>query len=284
MLRAAIERKVLNLTGHAVGGIDYDQPRGDPGLFGPNAVCWRVHGDFSSMLVGGISALLLQMLHPLVLAGVWDHSNFRADMLGRLRRTARFISATTFAPKAQALGEIERVKAIHLAVTGKDASGRPYAASDPGLLTWVHVAEMYSFLNAYLAYGPVPLPEVDKDRYFAETALVAEALGATDVPKSHRDAKAYLLSKRGSLRVDDRTIDVFHALLNAPAPDWLAALMRSSFMAAGVANLPEFAKALYGSELKRARTKVPALVRLTAPIIRWSLVNSAAARARRRVA
>lgn len=284
MLRAAIEQRVLNLTGHAVGGIDYDQPRGDPGLFGPDAACWRIHGDFSSMLVGGISALLLQMLHPLALAGVWDHSNFRSDMLGRLRRTARFISATTFAPKSQALGEIERVKTIHRFVTGTDISGRPYAASDPELLTWVHVAEMYSFLSAYLSYGPIPVSEQDKNRYFTETALIAEALGATDVPKSHRDAEAYLLGQQASLRVDDRTIDVFHALLEARAPDWPAALMRSSFMAAGVANLPGFARSLYGDELKKAKAKIPGLVRLTAPIIRWSLVNSAAARSHRRMA
>ena len=86
-VRRHIESQVLSLTGLAVGGVDFESPKGDPGLFGPDAACWKVHGDFSSMMIGGIGALLLQMLHPLALAGVWDHSNFRDDLLGRLRRT-----------------------------------------------------------------------------------------------------------------------------------------------------------------------------------------------------
>ncbi len=98
MLRKRIERQVLSISGLALGGIDFEKPAGDPGLFGPESITWRIHGDFSSMLCGGVSALLLQMLHPLALAGVWDHSSFREDMLGRLRRTSQFISATTFAP------------------------------------------------------------------------------------------------------------------------------------------------------------------------------------------
>ncbi len=81
-VRRHIESQVLSLTGLAVGGVDFESPKGDPGLFGPDAACWKVHGDFSSMMIGGIGALLLQMLHPLALAGVWDHSNFRDDLLG----------------------------------------------------------------------------------------------------------------------------------------------------------------------------------------------------------
>lgn len=101
-VRRHIESQVLSLTGLAVGGVDFESPKGDPGLFGPDAACWKVHGDFSSMMIGGIGALLLQMLHPLALAGVWDHSNFRDDLLGRLRRTGQFISATTYGPLADA--------------------------------------------------------------------------------------------------------------------------------------------------------------------------------------
>ncbi len=113
-LRAAIEKQVIGLTGLALGGIDFENPAGDPGLFGPQSVIWRVHCDFTSMLCGGVSALLLQMLHPLALAGVWDHSNFREDMLGRLRRTSQFVSVTTFGPTAEAERLIAKVRAIHL--------------------------------------------------------------------------------------------------------------------------------------------------------------------------
>ncbi len=91
-IRGMIEAQVLGLTGMALKEIDFEQPKGEPGLFGPQSAIWRVHGDFTSMLCGGISALLLQMLHPLALAGVWDHSRFREDIFGRLRRTSQFIS------------------------------------------------------------------------------------------------------------------------------------------------------------------------------------------------
>lgn len=135
-VRAAIEKQVLSLTGLALGGVDFENPPGDPGLFGPRSIIWQVHRDFTSMLCGGVSALLLQMLHPLALAGVWDHSNFREDMIGRLRRTSQFVSVTTFGPTAEAERLIAKVKAIHLRVTGVGSDGTPYAASDPALLTW----------------------------------------------------------------------------------------------------------------------------------------------------
>src|SRR3954470_13336719 len=100
------------------------------GLFGPQSVVWRVHGDVTTMMVGGVAALLLQMLHPAVLAGVWDHSNFREDMLGRLRRTARFIALTSYASRPDAEAAIARVRAIHARVTGTLPDGTPYRADD----------------------------------------------------------------------------------------------------------------------------------------------------------
>lgn len=106
-IRRRIEIQVMSLTGLSLGKLDLENPEGDPGLFGPDSVSWQVHGDFSSMLIGGISALMLQALHPLALAGVWDHSNFREDMLGRLRRTGQFISGTTFGSRQDAEWLIE---------------------------------------------------------------------------------------------------------------------------------------------------------------------------------
>ena len=112
------------------------------------ACACRLHVDDD----GGIAALLLQALHPLALAGVWDHSSFRTDILGRLRRTATFITGTTFGSRADALALIERVKSIHAHISGTAPDGRPYRADDPTLLTWVHVAEVSSFLAAHLRY------------------------------------------------------------------------------------------------------------------------------------
>ena len=167
-VRAAIEKQVLSLTGLALGGVDFENPPGDPGLFGPRSIIWQVHRDFTSMLCGGVSALLLQMLHPLALAGVWDHSNFREDMIGRLRRTSQFVSVTTFGPTAEAERLIAKVKAIHLRVTGVGSDGTPYAASDPALLTWVHVAESSRFLASHLRYRNPHLSRDLQDQYYRE--------------------------------------------------------------------------------------------------------------------
>ena len=92
---ARIRHWVLSAFPRGQSGIDYDHPPGDPGLFGPDSVTWRVHADFPGMLSGGLCALMLQTLHPLALAGVWDHSNFREDLVGRLRRTTNFVAGTT---------------------------------------------------------------------------------------------------------------------------------------------------------------------------------------------
>lgn len=188
--RAAIEKQVLSLTGLALGGVDFENPPGDPGLFGPQSVIWQVHRDFTPMLCGGVSALLLQMLHPLALAGVWDHSNFREDMIGRLRRTSQFVSVTTFGPTAEAERLIAKVKAIHLRVTGVGSDGTPYAASDPALLTWVHVAESSRFLASHLRYRNPHLSRDLQDQYYREAARIAAALGATAIPSPARRSKS----------------------------------------------------------------------------------------------
>ena len=173
-LRSTIAAGVTNLTSGGGGPkLDYSSPAGDPGLFGPEAICWKVHADFTSMMTGGVSALLLQALHPVALAGVWDHSTFRTDILGRLRRTATFVAGTTYGNRRDALALIERVKSIHLGVTGIAPDGQPYRASDPDLLTWVHVAEVSSFLKAYLRYGSASLSADEQDRYYAETSRIA---------------------------------------------------------------------------------------------------------------
>ena len=144
-LKATISAQVVALFNDRSRGERPVVPRLD-GLFGPRAVAWRVHGDVTSMMVGGVAGLLLQMLHPAVLAGVWDHSNFRADMHGRLRRTARFIALTTYGGREEAEAAIARVRGIHDRVGGALPDGAPYAANDPSLLAWVHVTEAACFL------------------------------------------------------------------------------------------------------------------------------------------
>lgn len=283
-VRRHIETQVLSLTGLALGGVDYENPPGDPGLFGPQSVCWKVHGDFTCMLIGGISALLLQALHPQAVAGVWDHSNFRSDLLGRLRRTGQFIAATTYGSQSDAERLLSRVRAIHLQVHGHTADGTPYAASDPDLLTWVHVAEVSSFLRAYLRHFNPRLPAEEQDRYYAEVALIAERLGARGVPRSRVEVSSYLDAMRASLRCDDRSREILAVLLAAPAPIRLAKPFGRLMMQAGMELLPDWAGAMFGFEFSGGhRRAVRTGVAATAPLLRWAVRNGSVHRARRRL-
>ncbi|AVO52199.1 oxygenase MpaB family protein [Ectopseudomonas mendocina] len=284
-LRRQIEKQVHSLTGASLGVLDLDQPRGDAGLFGPESMVWEVHADFTSMMVGGVSALLLQMLHPLALAGVWDHSTFRQDMLGRLRRTSLFIAGTTYGGAHDAEQLLEKVRTIHLQVVGHAPDGRPYAASDPELLTWVHVSEVSQFLAGYLRYVDPQLPVSEQDRYYREVALIAERLGAKNVPKSRQAIEAYLEHMRSQLLCDERTREVVRLLYAAPMPNILAKPFGSLVMQAGVDLLPDWASDLLGEhQAAWRRPLIRSSVQRTATLLRWAIRNSAAQRARRRLA
>ena len=283
-LRRRIESQVLSLSGIALGQIDFEKPQGDPGLFGPDSVSWQVHGDFTSMLIGGISALLLQALHPLALAGVWDHSNFRDDLLGRLRRTGQFISGTTYGSRADADWLIERVRTIHLKVSGTAPDGRAYAASDPELLTWVHVAEVHSFLQAHLRYRNPQLSGADQDRYYGEIALIAERLGATGVPRSRAEVAAYLAAIRPELRCDERSLEILRILRGAPAPSALAAPAARLLLQAGIDLLPDWAQEMLSQQISPLHSRlIRGGVHSLAPLLRWAVRSGAIHRARKRL-
>jgi uncharacterized protein (DUF2236 family) len=216
------------------------------GLFGPRAVAWRVHGDVTSMMVGGVAGLLLQMLHPSVLAGVWDHSNFRADMHGRLRRTARFIAMTTYGGRAEAEAMLARVKGIHDHVSGVLPDGTPYYANDPALLAWVHVTEGLSFLSAWVRYAEPGMSGADQDRYFAEMAQIGGALGADPLPRSRGEARRLIAVMRPQLRFDARTREVARLVLNQRAASRQAEPFQALTMQAAVDLLPDWARQMHG--------------------------------------
>jgi uncharacterized protein (DUF2236 family) len=152
------------------------------------------------MFVGGIRALLLQSLHPLAMAGVAAHSGFRGDPWGRLQRTSHFLAVTTFGSADDAEAMVERITSIHERVKGTAPDGRPFAATDPHLLRWVHVAEVDSFLSAHTAYGERPLSPTERDGYVLDTAKVAAALGVIDPPTTVAELGEQLASYRPELQ------------------------------------------------------------------------------------
>lgn len=243
--KVAIRRRIADLFNDASRGERPILRRADA-LFAADSVAWRVNGDIVTMMIGGVSGLLLQMLHPAVLAGVWDHSDFRSDMHGRLRRTAKFIAVTTYDHAAHGIAAIDRVRGIHDRIGGVLPDGTPYRVSDPALLAWVHVTEAISFLNAWIRYAEPDMPLADQDRYFAEMAVVAERLGAEPVPRDRAAAEALILSMRPALRADARTREVAQLVLNQSVGAALTDAASAVIMQAGVDLLPDWARSLHG--------------------------------------
>ncbi len=246
---------------------------------------WRVHADFVSMMVGGMRALMLQALHPRALAGVWDHSDFRRDLSGRLSRTAFFIAATTYGGRAMAEGAIARVRAIHSAVQGVDESGLPYSADEPELLEWVHLTECWSFLTAYLRFAEADMSAADQDRYFAEMALLGERLGAINLPRTRAEAERRMLDRLPQLAYGARARTALGLLARLPVEAEKRPLMRLLHAAAEL-ELPEWAHQLMGRSEPGAlqREAVAAGIRLLAIPVRRALNDGVAAHARRRAA
>ena len=217
----------------------------DAGLFGPDSVTWRVHAD-PSMLVGGLRSLLIQALHPLAMAGVDQHSDYRVDPWGRLQRTTEYVMTTTFDDTASAERAGAVVRAIHRRVRGTDpVTGRPYRASDPELLAWVHNVEVHSFLTAFRRYGAALSP-ADADRYVAEMSRVAPLVGLPQdvVPRTTAELSEALRAVR-DLQATPAAREGLRMIMAPPMPLPLRPLYAVP-AAAAVGLVPRHLRAMYG--------------------------------------
>jgi uncharacterized protein (DUF2236 family) len=222
----------------------------DLGLFGPQSVTWRVHGD-PTMLLGGLRSLFLQALHPLAMAGVADHSGFKDDPWGRLFRTADYVGVVAFGTTAQAQRAGARVRGIHRGLAGiEPESGARYRVDDPDLLLWVHCAEVESFFTTYRRAGGALAPG-DADRYYAEQARAAELVGlnAADVPSTEADMAAYFTSVRPALRVTKPARDALWFVHVPPMPviAWPTRPAWAAIAGLSFALQPRWARRMYGA-------------------------------------
>lgn len=203
-------RTRANLNIRKAVGLTQDPPPrcDDPATayFPVAGVARLVHGDLSSMMVGGLGSIFLQMLHPHAMAGVAQHSRYQHDPLGRLLQTANFIGATTYGSAPAAYASIERVLSVHQSVRGIADDGVPYYANDPHLLAWVHAAETSMFLSGYQRYGKHRLSRSDADAYVAEMANLASDLGVKDAPSTYAQLRAALQAFRPELRLCDEGV------------------------------------------------------------------------------
>ena len=222
-------------------------PTSDEALFPKDSPIRMVHADIVAMMVGGVRGLLLQMLHPHALQGVLDHSNFRTDMHGRLRRTARFIAVTTFGHRDDAMAAVDRVNRIHAKVGGTLPDGTVYSATDPRTLAWVHVAEATSFLAAYLRHVRPDMPGSEQDEYYRQFAVIARALGADPVPIDRREAEAIFRDLRTDLTASPAAREIAQLVLTQKPPGSPPAV-QALLGAEAVALLPPFARSMLALE------------------------------------
>jgi uncharacterized protein (DUF2236 family) len=239
----------------------------DAGYFLPGSAVWAVHGGVAT-IVGGIRSLLMQSLHPGVLAGVHDHSNFREDTLGRLARTTAWIHALTYGSTAEAQAAASRVVRLHESVNGTYVDGggtiRKYSANDPELVRWVHNTFTDSFLRAHELWdGPIP---GGPDAYVREWAEAGRLMGVEFPPESkaalNRELRESLAA--GTLRGDERVAETVAFIRDPPLHPFLKPGYRILFEAAVLSLEPEYRRLL---GLQTARLgPLPLPVRLAARV------------------
>lgn len=251
--------------------------RPGPRWFGPDAAVRVVHAD-ASMFVGGLRSLLLQSLHPAAMAGVASHSAFRDDPWGRLASTSTFLATTVFGTADDAQAAVDAVRTIHARVRGVTPDGIAYAADDPDLLRWVHVAEIESFLVAHQRYGAHPLSPQRADEYAAQAARVGRALGAVDVPETVAGLTAAIESYRPVLRATPAALDAARFLLHEPPVPWTLRAGYTGLAAAAVESLPMWVTDELG--LRRPRRVGTPVARAAGHVatrtVRWLLAGQPA--------
>ena len=280
------------LTGHRDGVAPWVRALaepGDDGWFGPGSTVWAVHAD-AATLVGGIRALLVQAMHPTVLAGFDQHSAYREDPQSRLQRTATFVTVTTFGTSRQAEAACERVRRAHRPVRGTMPDGRPYAAADPDLLGWVHLALADSLAVAVARFGRTPF---GLDGYLADMAVVGDRLGAAPVPLDAVGLAAAWEHYLPQLAVTPATADAHAFLLDPPLPGRIRAPYRL-LAAAAAASLPPTLRPLLAARprvpdlparlVARAATRLLAVVLGESPAARAAHARTAQARTGRTAA
>jgi uncharacterized protein (DUF2236 family) len=210
--------RLVSGIGEVVGGFPRPEPGrpGDPGLFGPGSLAWRINAE-SILLLGGGRALLMQIAHPLVAAGVADHSDFDERPFDRLWRTVDAVLTVIFGDAEQSRAAVEHVNAVHARVRG--ARDVPYAATDPELLLWVHATLVDSSIQAYDRFVR-PLGGHARDRYYREMRRMATAFGVPEQiqPPSYAAFRAYLDRAIAGLRIGDESRAIARRVLSPPAP------------------------------------------------------------------
>lgn len=280
-LRAPIAKGWNAAIGTAsLPGVQFTDPPGDPGLFGPDSAIWYIHSDVST-LIGGLSGLLLGGLHHPTLHGTNQHSSYTDDPLARLGRTASFVNAMTWGSVPVVERTCDIVRKMHRRVHGTMPDGRPYDANDDDQLIWTAMTQAHSIVRAHLRYHPSPLSGQRLDEYYSQYAEFAIKLGATKpVPSTVEEVDDYFRDMRPLLSFADETADLVEFFRRPIGRDPVTKSASLLINRAAFESLPRWAKRLYGIHADNWLEAKPRAIdavatRLTAlsflSLLRWGL-------------
>ncbi len=241
---------------------------GDPGLLGPDSVSWRVIGD-AAAFVGGVRALLVQTAHPEVVAGVEQHSHYRADPLGRLSRTSVYVTETTYGAMPEVEAAVGAVRVAHRPVHGRSERNYAYSAGTPELAAWVHNVLTDSFLTAYQSFGPRPLTAAEADQFVAEQTRIGVLLNASPLPSTASELARWIV-EHPALASTQHQADAIEFLRDPPLPLAVRLGYRQIFQAA-VVTIPPVIGDIVGLNPSRGAQHIG---KATTDSLRWALGSS----------
>jgi uncharacterized protein (DUF2236 family) len=263
--------------------IDFTAPPGAPALAPADGVSWRVFANPVSLFVGGVTAVLLELAEPSVRTGVWEHSSFRRDPAGRLRRTGFAAMVTVYGPREPARQMIARVVRLHEGVQGHTPGGLPYRANDPRLLDWVQATAVFGFTQAYHAYV-ASLSPAEQSAAFAEGQAAARLYGATQAPADSAAWERLLARTAPLLEGSPILTEFLDIMTHTPLLPWPLRPLQRLLVRAAVEITPEPVRSLpelRGRGLRRGERTVVRLLGRAAR--RWPLRSLPPAQAARRM-
>jgi len=274
-LPSGIERKLellwRGLPDTRATRVDFSTPVGEAALIPAQSVSWRVFKNPVTTFIGGVAAVILELAEPRVRTGVWEHSRFRRDPVGRLQRTGAAAMITVYGARSIATPMIERVAKMHAAISGITPCGVVFTAADPALLTWVHATASYGFIAAYTEYAR-PLDEREIDAFFEEGVPAACLYGAPDVPRSMREAESLFASMRGRLHRSVILLEFLDLLRAAPVLPRSFGWVQGLLIRAALDVVPAWARERLGLDARQGlrsleRTMVKSIAGLADRIV-----------------
>lgn len=275
-LKERIQAEIESVGGRHDEPEVYGGDAGDPGLCGgPGSLSWEINGDLASVSGAGMVAIIMEVLHPSVMAGVSQQSTFRTEPLKRAQNTLGFVLRTTFGSTPAATEVIDRVRGIHGHINGVRPDGVAYRALEPDLIAWVHTCIPWAIMECF-SRTRRPLSDAEKDQYLAEQAPVGLMSGADAVPTSLAELDAFVARMQPLMAMNEQTRE-FINFLAGDSDGPFRATPRQQFerridLAASMLLMPAWARQLTGTYQPElvARTVLVPRLHLQARLTRWA--------------